>query len=107
MNDPNGLVYADGVYHLCYQHHPDDVNWGPMHWGHATSTDLVRWQHHPIALQPDHLGTAFSGSAVVDRLGVAGFGPGALVAFFTHFEEGVPQTQGIAASTDGGTTWRP
>ncbi len=106
MNDPNGLVHADGVFHLCYQHHPHDLAWGPMHWGHATSTDLLTWQHQPIALAPDHLGTAFSGSAVVDRDGVAGFGPGALVAFYTHFEEGVPQSQGVAASVDGGTTWR-
>lgn len=107
MNDPNGLVHADGVFHLCYQHHPHDLAWGPMHWGHATSTDLLTWEHRPIALQPDHLGTAFSGSAVVDHDGVAGFGRGALVAFFTHFQEGVPQSQGVAASVDGGTTWRP
>ncbi len=107
MNDPNGLVHADGVYHLCYQHHPDDLAWGPMHWGHATSTDLFTWEHQPIALVPDHLGTAFSGSAVVDHDGIAGFGAGALVAFFTHFRQDVPQSQGVAVSVDGGTTWRP
>jgi sucrose-6-phosphate hydrolase SacC (GH32 family) len=107
MNDPNGLVHVDGVFHLCYQHHPDSVLWGPMHWGHATSRDLVTWEHQPIALVPDHLGTAFSGSAVVDHDGVAGFGPGALVAFYTHFEEDRPQSQGVAASVDGGTTWVP
>jgi sucrose-6-phosphate hydrolase SacC (GH32 family) len=107
MNDPNGLVHADGVFHLCYQHHPDGLEWGPMHWGHATSTDLFTWQHQPVALVPDHLGTAFSGSAVVDHEGVAGFGAGALVAFYTHFQEDVPQSQGVAVSTDGGTTWRP
>lgn len=107
MNDPNGLVYVDGVFHLCYQHHPDGLVWGPMHWGHAISRDLFTWEHQPIALVPDHLGTAFSGSAVVDRDGVAGFGEGALVAFFTHHDEGRPQSQGVAFSVDGGTTWRP
>jgi fructan beta-fructosidase len=107
MNDPNGLVHVDGIWHLCYQHHPHDLSWGPMHWGHATSTDLVSWRHEPVALRPDHLGTAFSGSAVVDHDGSAGFGVGALLAFFTHFEEGVPQSQGVAVSTDGGTTWSP
>ena len=106
MNDPNGLVYADGVFHLCYQHHPADLLWGPMHWGHATSTDLFTWQHRPIVLRPDHLGTAFSGSAVVDHDGVAGFGAGALVAFYTHFVEETPQSQGVAYSLDGGETWR-
>lgn len=106
MNDPNGLVHVEGTWHLFYQHHPASLLWGPMHWGHATSADLLRWQHHPVALEPDHLGTAFSGSAVVDTDGVAGFGRGALVAFYTHFREEQPQAQGVAASTDGGTTWR-
>lgn len=106
LNDPNGLVHADGVFHLCYQHHPDGLEWGPMHWGHATSDDLVTWEHQPIALVPDHLGTAFSGSAVVDRDGVAGFGPGALLAFYTHHLEGAPQSQGIARSVDGGRSWQ-
>lgn len=105
MNDPNGLVHVDGVWHLFYQHHPGSLLWGPMHWGHATSRDLVSWEHHPVALEPDHLGTAFSGSAVVDHDGVAGFGAGALVAFYTHFLEESPQSQGVAYSTDGGTTW--
>jgi sucrose-6-phosphate hydrolase SacC (GH32 family) len=107
MNDPNGLVHTQGTWHLAYQHHPHDLSWGPMHWGHATSTDLLTWRHDPVALRPDHLGAAFSGSAVVDRDGDAGFGAGALVAFFTHFEEGVPQSQGVAVSLDGGTRWQP
>jgi sucrose-6-phosphate hydrolase SacC (GH32 family) len=107
MNDPNGLVFVDGRWHLCYQHHPHDLSWGPMHWGHATSTDLVTWHHEPVALRPDHLGTAFSGSAVVDHDGVSGFGAGAILAFFTHYEEGVPQSQGVAVSTDGGSSWHP
>lgn len=107
LNDPNGLVHVDGTWHLCYQHHPDSLVWGPMHWGRATSRDLLHWEHQPIALRPDHLGAAFSGSAVVDTEGVAGFGVGALVAFYTHFVEGEPQTQGVASSTDGGRTWTP
>lgn len=107
LNDPNGLVYDDGTWQLCYQHHPHSLVWGPMHWGRATSRDLVHWEHQPLALRPDHLGAAFSGSAVVDTDGVAGFGAGALVAFYTHHVDGEPQTQGVASSTDGGRTWTP
>jgi sucrose-6-phosphate hydrolase SacC (GH32 family) len=105
MNDPNGLVHVDGIWQLCYQHHPESLDWGPMHWGRATSRDLVTWEHHPVAIEPDDLGTAFSGSAVIDPEGVAGFGRGALVAFYTHFRDDEPQSQGVAASTDAGVTW--
>ncbi|MFP5253161.1 MAG: glycoside hydrolase family 32 protein [Actinomycetes bacterium] len=107
LNDPNGLVYVDGTWQLCYQHHPDSLVWGPMHWGRATSRDLLRWEHQPLVLRPDRLGAAFSGSAVVDADGVAGFGADALVAFYTHFLEGEPQTQGVVSSADGGRTWTP
>lgn len=112
MNDPNGLVYADGVYHLFYQFYPDSNVWGPMHWGHATSADLVKWDHQPIALFPDSLGYIFSGSAVVDTGNTAGFGKNAMVAMFTHHNDkmekagsNVFQYQSIAYSTDGGKTF--
>ncbi|MDM1293982.1 glycoside hydrolase family 32 protein [Sphingobacterium sp. N143] len=112
MNDPNGLVYLDGEYHLFFQHNPDQPVWGPMHWGHAISTDLIHWKELPIALFPDSLGTIFSGSAVVDKGNTAGFGKDALVAIYTnHSHEiekkktGLHQTQSIAYSLDKGKTW--
>ncbi len=115
MNDPNGLVYNEGVYHLFYQYYPDDIVWGPMHWGHATSKDLVHWEHRPIALYPDEHGLIFSGSAVVDKNNTSGFaknGESPLVAIFTyHSMEGEKagrndfQTQGIAYSLDNGESW--
>jgi sucrose-6-phosphate hydrolase SacC (GH32 family) len=104
LNDPNGLVFDSGQYHLFYQHHPAADTWGPMHWGHAVSRDLIRWDHLPVALAPDDLGWIYSGSAVVDCHGTAGFGAGALVATFTHASaEG--QVQSLAFSRDGGRTW--
>ncbi|SIT05848.1 glycoside hydrolase family 32 protein [Belliella pelovolcani] len=115
MNDPNGMVYHDGEYHLFYQYHPDGNTWGPMHWGHAISEDLVSWEHFPIALFPDEHGTIFSGSAVVDHQNSSGLGTvdnPPLVAIFTyHDAEGEKagkndfQTQGIAFSLDKGRTW--
>jgi fructan beta-fructosidase len=104
LNDPNGLVYLDGEYHLFYQHHPHSLVWGPMHWGHAVSRDLVRWEQLPIALAPDELGMIFSGSAVVDHENSAGFGAGALVAIFTHHMPG-REAQSLAFSTDRGRSW--
>jgi fructan beta-fructosidase len=115
MNDPNGMVYVNGEYHLFYQYYPNATVWGPMHWGHAVSKDLVRWENLPIALYPDKLGLIFSGSAVVDEKNTSGFGDGKhapLVAMFTyHLMEGEQsgrtdfQYQGIAYSTDNGTNW--
>lgn len=115
MNDPNGMVYYKGEYHLFYQHYPDSTVWGPMHWGHAISKDMLHWQHQPIALYPDTHGDIFSGSVVVDRKNTSGFQKGAeapLVAIFTyHYMPGEKagrkdfQTQGIAYSTDKGRTW--
>jgi fructan beta-fructosidase len=104
LNDPNGLVHVDGEWHLFYQHHPGSTVWGPMHWGHAVSRDLVVWEHLPIALEPDELGTVFSGSVVVDRDGTAGYGRDVLLAFYTHHRE-VNRGQGLAYSRDAGRTW--
>ena len=115
MNDPNGLVFADGVYHLFYQYHPDGLTWGPMHWGHATSRDLLHWDEHPIALYPDDLGMIFSGSIVIDRdntSGLASDDKAAWVAIFTHHDPlkekvggNVHQYQSIAYSLDDGFSW--
>jgi len=115
MNDPNGMVYFDGEYHLFYQYYPDGTVWGPMHWGHAVSRDLVRWKQLPIALYPDEHGYIFSGSAVVDWNNSSGFGRGdqpPLVAIFTYHDpvRGKAGTrdhesQGIAFSNDRGRSW--
>lgn len=115
MNDPNGMVYHKGVYHLFYQYHPYSSIWGPMHWGHATSKDMINWKHEPIAIYPDSLGTIFSGSAVVDKNNTSGFGKNGqapLVAIFTqHNMDGEKagkndfQNQSIAYSNDDGKTW--
>jgi len=106
MNDPNGLVYFEGEYHLFYQYHPHGKQWGPMHWGHAVSKDLLSWKHLPIALYPDNLGMIFSGSVVVDWHDTSGlFGGGkGLVAYYTH-AYGEVQRQSMAYSRDNGRTW--
>lgn len=108
MNDPNGMVYYEGEYHLFYQYNPNDIVWGPMHWGHAISTDMINWKEYPIALYPDSIGTIFSGSAVVDWNNTAGFQTGkekALVAIFTHDNGAGTACQSIAYSNDKGRTW--
>lgn len=117
MNDPNGLVYYKGEYHLFYQYFPDSTVWGPMHWGHAVSRDLVHWKHLPIALFPDDNGCIFSGSIVVDAQNTSGFAPAncleePLVAIFTYhnleWERAGRldrESQGIAYSLDRGRTW--
>jgi len=112
MNDPNGLVYFEGEYHLFYQYHPHDTVWGPMHWGHAVSKDMVKWEELDIALFPDENGTIFSGSIVVDWQNTSGFFPEnpGLVAIFTHHLDDAQgnspiQTQSLAYSIDKGRTW--
>ena len=105
-NDANGPVYYEGEYHLFYQHNPFDIVWGPMYWGHAVSKDLVHWQNLPIALEPNELGTIFSGTIVVDWKDSSGFFDGGhgLVAIFTqHTDE--REVHSIAFSRDKGRTW--
>jgi fructan beta-fructosidase len=115
MNDPNGLIFYKGLYHLFFQYYPDSTVWGPMHWGHAVSKDLFNWAEQPIALYPDSLGYIFSGSAVLDTLNTSGFGKAgqpAIVAVFTYHNEVLAklkrndfQYQGIAYSNDQGKTF--
>ncbi len=116
MNDPNGMVFFDGIYHLFFQYFPDSTVWGPMHWGHAISRDLMHWSQLPIALYPDTLGYIFSGSAVVDSSNSSGFGKKRqipLVAVFTQHDPqgekkqtGLFQNQCLAYSIDKGMTWQ-
>lgn len=109
MNDPNGLFYLDGVWHLYYQHNPYGSMWGNMHWGHSSSTDLIHWKKEAEALVPDVWGTMFSGSAVVDHNNTAGFGKKAVIAIYTASRPtpfgGDVQSQCIAYSKDGGQTF--
>ncbi len=103
MNDPNGMFYKDGVWHLYYQHNPYGSKWQNLSWGHSTSTDLINWKPEPEAIEPNGLGLVFSGSCVVDSAGTAGFGKNAVIALYTSAD--VSQTQSLAWSTDDGTTF--
>ena len=103
MNDPNGMFYKDGVWHLYFQYNPYGSKWENMSWGHSTSTDLIHWNSEPLALYGDGLGTIFSGSCVIDQKNTAGFGENTIVAFYTS--AGPSQTQSMAYSTDGGKTF--
>lgn len=103
MNDPNGMFYKDGVWHLYYQYNPYGSKWQNMTWGHSTSKDLVNWEHHPLAIEPNGLGSVFSGSSVVDHNNTAGFGNDAVIALYTS--AGASQIQSLASSTDDGETF--
>ena len=108
MNDPNGMFYKDGVYHLYFQHNPYGSTWGNMTWGHSTTTDLVNWNYEGLAIKPDAWGAVFSGSAVVDYDNTAGFGENAVVAFYTSAKSspwGDTQSQSMAYSLDNGKTF--
>jgi len=116
MNDPNGMFFANGYYHLFYQHYPDGNTWGPMHWGHAISKDLIKWEEQPIALYPDKDKYIFSGSAVVDTQNTSGLGTGKaapIVAIYTLHDMTKEKAgkidveqQDIAFSNDNGFTWQ-
>ena len=103
MNDPNGMFYKDGLWHLCYQWNPYGSQWENMTWGHSVSKDLIHWEAMPTAIEPDAVGTIFSGSCVVDKNNTAGYGKDAIIAFYTSAAES--QTQSMAYSTDGGRTF--
>ena len=103
MNDPNGMFYKDGEYHLYYQYNPYGSMWGNMNWGHSSSKDLISWQHHLVAIQPNGLGAVFSGSSVVDKDNTAGFGKDAIIAIYTS--AGASQIQSLAYSLDNGMTF--
>ena len=110
MNDPNGLVYQDGEYHMCFQYNPFDTEWGNMTWGYAKSADLIHWQELDPVLYPDETGTMFSGCAYIDRENAAGFGKDARLYYYTaagnngEWSKGKPSTQHLAVTTDGGRT---
>lgn len=108
INDPNGLIWNDGEYHLFYQHNPYERDWGNMHWGHAVSPDLVHWKELPVALRPDTIGTMFSGSTIIDYENTSGFGKSGtspmVVAYTADGDKG--QRQCIAYSLDNGRTFK-
>jgi fructan beta-fructosidase len=107
INDPNGLIFYEGEYHLFYQHNPYEKEWENMSWGHAVSKDMIHWEELPTALSPDNIGTMFSGSAVIDYNNTAGFNKGntpAMVATYTAFTD-EKQVQCVAYSLDRGRTW--
>ncbi len=103
MNDPNGMFYKDGVWHLYYQYNPYGSKWQNMTWAHSTSTDLVNWEHQPLAIEPNGLGSVFSGSCIVDKANTAGFGKDEIIALYTS--AGVNQMQSLAHSSDNGQTF--
>ena len=105
MNDPNGMVYKDGEYHLYFQYNPYGSKWGNMHWGHAVSRDLIHWEHLDPAIARDPVGHIFSGSSVVDKKNTAGFGKDAIIAIYTNNSMNHDEVQCIAYSNDNGRTF--
>ena len=105
MNDPNGMVYKDGEYHLYFQYNPYGSKWGNMHWGHAVSKDLVHWEHLDPAIARDPVGHIFSGSSVVDKKNTAGFGKNAIIAIYTNNSVNHDEVQCLAYSNDNGRTF--
>ena len=105
MNDPNGVVYKDGEYHLYFQYNPYGSKWGNMHWGHAVSKDLVHWQQLDPAIARDPVGHIFSGSSVVDKNNTAGYGKNAIIAIYTNNSVNHDEVQCMAYSTDNGRTF--
>ena len=105
MNDPNGMVYKDGEYHLYFQYNPYGSKWGNMHWGHAVSRDLIHWEHLDPAIARDPVGHIFSGSSVVDKKNTAGFGTDAIIAIYTNNSVNHDEVQCIAYSNDNGRTF--
>lgn len=105
MNDPNGMVYKDGEYHLYFQYNPYGSKWGNMHWGHAVSKDLVHWEHLDPAIACDPVGHIFSGSSVIDKKNTAGFGKNAIIAIYTNNSVNHDEVQCIAYSNDNGRTF--
>ena len=105
MNDPNGMVYKDGEYHLYFQYNPYGSKWGNMHWGHAVSKDLIHWEHLDPAIARDPVGHIFSGSSVIDKKNTAGFGKNAIIAIYTNNSVNHDEVQCIAYSNDNGRTF--
>lgn len=105
MNDPNGMVYKDGEYHLYFQYNPYGSKWGNMHWGHAVSKDLLHWEHLEPAIARDPVGHIFSGSSVVDKNNTAGYGKNAIIAIYTNNSTNHDEVQCMAYSTDNGRTF--
>lgn len=105
MNDPNGMVYKDGEYHLYFQYNPYGSKWGNMHWGHAVSRDLLHWEHLAPAIARDTLGHIFSGSSVIDKRNTAGYGKNAIIALYTNNTNTHEEYQCMAYSTDNGRTF--
>lgn len=104
INDPNGLVYYNGIYHLYYQYNPEGNIWGNMSWGHATSKDLIHWEEQPVAIPPNDLGFIFSGSCIIDKQNTVGYGENTLFAIYTSCDLRIQQ-QSIAYSNNDGQSF--